>query len=154
MTEIYQRLEPDGQLRTINLLTVVRMEDPSDPTDSPWRVQRVGSSISAKEWEGQLIALAETLNNLEEQKHALITDLLKVKETQRSLQEDLRNFSTFEQICNSGMLRNFKIDSESPFAQVILSLLQQTMELQISHLQSRRQDGPDGTNIRTSVPEG
>jgi len=80
------------------------------------------------------------LNYLEELVLSLTAELAKVKEKERSLREDLTQFSTFEQICNSGMLRNFKIDSESDFAKVILSLLQQTMELQISHLDGTKAD--------------
>jgi hypothetical protein len=76
------------------------------------------------------------LVQLEESRAKLEAELQEVKNQVKSLQQDLISFSTFEQICNSGMLRNFKIDPESEFAQTILELLKQTMELQIGHLQA------------------
>jgi hypothetical protein len=99
-----------------------------------WRVGVQHPIADVAEHRHHLEQMAILLNELEASKanlEAKLTEVLKVNE---SLRQDLSNFSTFEQICNSGMLRNFKIDSESPFAQTILSLLQRTMELQISHL--------------------
>jgi Asp-tRNA(Asn)/Glu-tRNA(Gln) amidotransferase C subunit len=89
----------------------------------------------------ELPEVADYLNELEDTLASQATELSNVKEQLRSLREDLSQFSTFEQICNSGMLRNFKIDSESEFAKVILKLLQQTMELQINHLTERSDRG-------------
>lgn len=86
--------------------------------------------------ERELPEVAHYLNELEELTASQAAELSNVKEQLRSLREDLSQFSTFEQICNSGMLRNFKIDSESEFAQTILKLLQSTMELQIHHLKA------------------
>jgi len=85
----------------------------------------------------------DLLNDRERTIAQLEADLTEVTKTCKSLREDLSNFSTFEQICNSGMLRNFKIDSESDFAQTILQLLQRTMELQISHLERAPESQPD-----------
>lgn len=78
--------------------------------------------------------IAKRLSKLEESKANLERQVQEDKEELASLREEVKLFSTFEQICNSGMLRNFKIDPEGDFAQVILGLLQRTMELQINHL--------------------
>ena len=82
----------------------------------------------------ELGEISDYVNELEARNTAIEVELTEVKEQMRSLRQDLHSFSTFEQICNSGMLRNFKIDAESEFAQTILGLLQKTMELQIHHL--------------------
>lgn len=153
MEELHGVYPPEGPLVSIILRTVDRVVDPEAPGDSPWRVKRLPLRSSIEEWDKSLERVAHQLNELEAQKHDLIAELLKVRETERSLREDLTNFSTFEQICNSGMLRNFKIDAESPFAQVILSLLQQTMELQLSHLQKEHTNGASDPQLRTPVPE-
>jgi chromosome segregation ATPase len=119
---------------------------------APYWVESCPSRTTLEEHVEHLEELAETLNDLEASKAQLEADLTDVLETCKSLREDLSNFSTFEQICNSGMLRNFKIDSESPFAQVILRLLQQTMELQLSHL--RREHEPEPRiDVPTALPE-
>ena len=97
---------------------VARVEDPG-LEETSWRLFQ---------------AFVAYVNELEEAKHNLETELLKERELRISLQEDVRQFNTFEQICNSGMLRNFKIDSEGDFGRTILGLLQKTMELQIDHL--------------------
>jgi hypothetical protein len=89
----------------------------------------------------ELPEVAHYLNELEETTASQATELSNVKEQLRSLREDLSQFSTFEQICNSGMLRNFKIDADSEFAQTILKLLQSTMELQINHLKGSTDRG-------------
>jgi hypothetical protein len=101
----------------------------------------------------------KTWNNLEEVANKVLYLETKVatQETQMredraelaSLREEVKLFSTFEQICNSGMLRNFKIDPEGDFAQVILGLLQRTMELQINHLA-----GPAARSGRPKLIQG
>ena len=102
-----------------------------------WTDERVRESLTET---------AQHLTNLEAHAATLEEQLAEERKLRKSLQEDLRQFSTFEQICNSGMLRNFKIDSESDFAQTILGYLQQTMELQINHLRQElpQKRGPEG----------
>lgn len=102
-----------------------------------WKLSYHEGSWTLNEVEDDLQEVRDRLNYLEAKVADLEPRIAKEVEHRRSLQEDLLKFSTFEQICNSGMLRNFKIDSDSDFAQVILELLQQTMELQIGHLQQR-----------------
>lgn len=106
------------------------------PTESgrPRWKRSTGRNVSWQEYRDHLDEICDTLNFLEEDKARLVTELQESRESLSSLRQELQHFSTFEQICNSGMLRNFKIDSESDFAQTILKLLQQTMELQISLL--------------------
>lgn len=101
-----------------------------------WRVGPQHPQPEVAEQRIHLEQMADYVTELEATRARLEAELLEEKKVCKSLREDLSNFSTFEQICNSGMLRNFKIDSESPFAQVILRLLQRTMELQISHLEA------------------
>jgi hypothetical protein len=111
--------------------------------NSEWRV---GTTHPRLDVEGHRLNLEQTcdlLNSLEKTKAQLEADLTEAQKTLRSLQEDLSSFSTFEQVCNSGMLRNFKIDSESQFAQTILSLLQRVMELQISLLDPKTTERPE-----------
>lgn len=93
----------------------------------------------------QLRAVAKHLNELEIRAHNQAVELQEGREKLASLLEEVKLFSTFEQICNSGMLRNFKIDPESDFAQVILGLLQRTMELQIDTLVGERSGPKRGT---------
>jgi len=110
-----------------------------------WRLSFHRTGVTFREHEDDLQRILDVLNTLEEARAYLKAELQEVEETCKSLREDLSNFSTFEQICNSGMLRNFKIDSESEFAKVILSLLQRTMELQIDHLQAETEpNSPEG----------
>jgi len=94
----------------------------------------------------QLQEAANRMNYLENSKDKLERQVQEDKEELASLREEVKLFSTFEQICNSGMLRNFKIDPEGDFAQVILGLLQRTMELQINHLA-----GPSWTVAKTPL---
>lgn len=109
------------------------------PIGLRWQPRMLYYTTDARaEQESRLRQTSDLLNVLEVTVTALAAELSQVQELMRSLREDLHNFSTFEQICNSGMLRNFKIDSESEFAQTILSLLQRTMELQIHHLEVRQ----------------
>jgi chromosome segregation ATPase len=103
-----------------------------------WEVRGGFPQPTVEEHRIHLEQIAAHLNDLEAELAQRNADLQEACETIKSLRQDLNNFSTFEQICNSGMLRNFKIDSESPFAQTILSLLQRTMELQISHLHAEQ----------------
>ena len=100
-----------------------------------WRAHREASKAASQQAGENARDIAAKLNSLEEEVARLESRLVEEQKLRMSLQEDVRQFSTFEQICNSGMLRNFKIDQESDFAQTILSLLKQTMELQIEHLQ-------------------
>ena len=103
-----------------------------------WFLTKAGNlsnlGIEDKGLQKELNEISDHVNDLEESEAKLEAELQEVKEQMRSLRQDLHSFSTFEQICNSGMLRNFKIDTESEFAQTILGLLQKTMELQIHHL--------------------
>lgn len=75
------------------------------------------------------------LNDLEDRIRTLEASLTKEEEHRKSLQQDLRQFSTFEQICNSGLLRNFKLEAEGEIGQAILGMMLRTMELQLGHLQ-------------------
>lgn len=143
--------ETTGRLVPINLRKVIRSEDPDRPTVL-YRVGRFPLRVSTQEYDEHMEELVSLLNGLETAKAQLEAELTEVQETCKSLREDLSNFSTFEQICNSGMLRNFKIDSESPFAQVILRLLQQTMELQLSHLRRDHESDPEPP-VRTTLPK-
>jgi len=105
-----------------------------------WTLQRVRSNTANRKRQEETLSKVPTLlNELEESKAQLEAELQRTCEIAESLRKDLVHFSTFEQICNSGMLRNFKIDSESDFAQTILKLLQQTMELQIQLLSAQAQ---------------
>ena len=116
-----------------------------------WKAHREFSR-TAKEQAGENArSVANSLNDLEEEVARLRSRLVEEQKLRMSLQEDVRQFSTFEQICNSGMLRNFKIDSESDFAQTILSLLERTMELQIGHLQpTTAGEGRQGDHLRSA----
>jgi len=104
-----------------------------------WVARMQHPAIKGSDWE-TFRTTAAYLNELEAAKRNLEAALQEERKLRASLQEDVRQFNTFEQICNSGMLRNFKIDPEGDFGQTILSLLQRTMELQISHL--GKQTGP------------
>jgi len=96
------------------------------------------------------------LNELEDSKRILEAELSKEKKLRKSLQEDLRQFSTFEQICNSGILRNFKIDAEGTTGQTILRMMLRTMELQLSHLgdtpenEAPAEEGEDSQPLRAA----
>jgi len=105
-----------------------------------WHVRAQFPKPEIAQHRHHLEQIADLLNEQEATIARLSQELSEVLKDCKSLREDLSSFSTFEQICNSGMLRNFKIDSESPFAQTILSLLQRTMELQISHLSDQIPD--------------
>jgi hypothetical protein len=98
-----------------------------------WVAKMQHPAFADSNWE-KFRTVAAYLNELEATKHRLEAELQEEKKLRISLQEDVRQFNTFEQICNSGMLRNFKIDPEGDFGLTILSLLQRTMELQIQHL--------------------
>jgi len=100
-----------------------------------WKANREYSTAAKQQAGENARVIAAKLNSLEEEVARLESRLVEEQKLRMSLQEDVRQFSTFEQICNSGMLRNFKIDQESDFAQTILNLLKRTMELQIGHLQ-------------------
>jgi len=108
-------------------------------------VYKVGYSESShgsrEKTQENLNEVAKRLTYLEESKANLERQVQEDKEELASLREEVKLFSTFEQICNSGMLRNFKIDPDSGFAQVILGLLQRTMELQIDHLAGPQKRG-------------
>jgi len=129
--------DPFGELKSNAFLAYHRIDS---PVGSRWRSgTHLQFTQSDRDWfNDRLERLTDQLNTYEETIALLEAELTSVHETARSLREDLVNFSTFEQICNSGMLRNFKIDSESEFAQTILNLLQQTMELQINHLNGQQ----------------
>lgn len=121
-----------------------------------WRVGSVGPGTTVEDHRKNLEQTSDLLNSLEVSKTRLEAELSEAQKTLKSLREDLSSFSTFEQICNSGMLRNFKIDSESEFAQTILRLLQRTMELQISLLDPsatpRRETSDENSSGTTGVP--
>jgi len=122
----------------------ILFKDPSSEASPEWVVAwRPWTDARVRE---SLTETAQHLTSLEEHAANLERQLSEERILRKSLQEDLRQFSTFEQICNSGMLRNFKIDSESDFAQTILGYLQQTMELQINHLKQElpQKRGPEG----------
>jgi chromosome segregation ATPase len=134
-----------GDLRPIRLWSLTRSSAPDPESKTHWKLGQMPLRSSTEDYRHHMEQTRSALNDLEATKARLEVELSEVTKTVRSLQEDLNNFSTFEQICNSGMLRNFKIDSESEFAQVILKLLQRTMELQISHLQQKVEDPDHGT---------
>jgi len=129
--------DPHGELKTNAFLAY---HDSNLPAGFRWHSgTHLQFTQSDRKWfQDRMDRITDQLNTYEATIARLETELTSVHETARSLREDLVNFSTFEQICNSGMLRNFKIDSESEFAQTILNLLQQTMELQINHLNGHR----------------
>jgi hypothetical protein len=134
-------LAPESQERQIGMKDfrpqTVWSSVPAEDGSRRWSVGWY-SFESQSDYEGHLNKAVSRLNELEETTVSLSAKLAEEQALRKSLQEDLQQFSVFEQICNSGMLRNFKIDSESDFAQVILKLLQQTMELQVSHLTQRK----------------
>lgn len=136
MPQDYGNFE-SGSLRPIRLWTFQR-NNPERQGNNRWWVGNLRSEVSQEDHRKNLEEICALLNDLEETTANQRAKLQEVEEKLKSLSEDLKSFSTFEQICNSGMLRNFKIDSESDFARTILNLLQQTMELQISHLNSGR----------------
>jgi uncharacterized coiled-coil protein SlyX len=109
-----------------------------------------GSRLSQQDHRNNLNEICDFLNEREATIAQLRAEMLEVTKELGSLRQDLTSFSTFEQICNSGMLRNFKIDSESEFAKTILNLLQRTMELQISHLRSEPSPPTKGQSDETS----
>lgn len=105
------------------------------PQQGVWKVGRSESNHRPQEQTLEnLNEIAQRITKLEASKANLESQLQEDRAELTSLREEVKLFSTFEQICNSGMLRNFKIDPEGDFAQVILGLLQRTMELQINHL--------------------
>jgi hypothetical protein len=121
--------------RREDLVTIFLERQQLEGYPQEWRtVSYSGNRRTLEDFQGSQELAAKTLNDQEATIAHLRAELLASEQQRRSLLEDLSQYSTFEQICNSGMLRNLKIDSESPFAQTILSLLQKTMELQISHL--------------------
>jgi len=134
-TDVPSTYDSPGKLVPIQLWTFQR-NDPDRDGNEHWRVGSPGSWISQQGHRDNLNKTCDLLNDQEATIARLRAEMSEVTKELGSLREDLKSFSTFEQICNSGMLRNFKIDSESPFAQTILNLLQRTMELQISHLDS------------------
>jgi hypothetical protein len=100
-----------------------------------YRVSETWSSRDSKKKSREnLVEIALKVTTLEQRNASLEEQLREDRAELTSLREEVKLFSTFEQVCNSGMLRNFKIDPEGDFAKVILGLLQRTMELQITHL--------------------
>lgn len=153
MTDTLGIHDETGNLRPIRLWSLNRNSSPDLAPGDFWKMNQMPLRTSLDDYRHHMEQTRNSLNDLEASKARLEAELTEVTKTVRSLREDLNNFSTFEQICNSGMLRNFKIDSESEFAQVILKLLQRTMELQITHLQ---QDHPEPDTVReeqSNVPE-
>jgi len=105
--------------------------------------QREFLSLALERLQGQLKKMNKEIQSLKNQLQSKDRKLLEKVELVASLREEATQVSLFEQICNSGMLRNFKIDSESPFAQRILQFLETTMELQVrtlSRVESPRKD--------------
>jgi hypothetical protein len=142
----------DGKLHPIQLRKVESCQNEYGAISRPFTVGRLPLKVSLQEYEDHMDEVVNMLNDFDEARADLEQKLHDVQEDNRSLREDLKIFSTFEQICNSGMLRNFKIDSSSDFAQVILRLLQRTMELQISHL-GGTVDAPQPGPVQSSLPE-
>lgn len=134
--------------RNRDSLVTIFLERHTSETESYWRTTSYnGNRRTLEDFQGSQELAAKTLNDQEATIAHLRGELLESEKLRKSLSEDLSQYSTFEQICNSGMLRNLKIDSESPFAQTILSLLQRTMELQIAHL------SPAGTTDSSEAPD-
>jgi hypothetical protein len=152
-TETYGSYDLPGKMSPVLLWKFLRSDLQKDGNNQ-WRVGNYGTNISQQEHRNNLNLICDLLNEHEATIAQQRAEMLKVEEQLKSLQEDLKSFSTFEQICNSGMLRNFKIDSESDFAQTILSLLQRTMELQISHLHQKSLPPTKEQNDETPDPDG
>jgi len=148
--EVYGSYDLPGRMTPINLWKFQR-NNPEREGNDRWWVGNCGSRTSQEEHRNNLNETCDLLNNLEATIAQQRAEMLEVTEQLKSLRQDLTSFSTFEQICNSGMLRNFKIDSESDFARTILSLLQRTMELQISHLRSEPSPPTKGQSDETAT---
>jgi len=103
-----------------------------------YKVGPPGSWPAESDQKRNLEEVASTLNLQAARIESLGEELSEAKKLIKSLSEDLTQFSAFEQICNSGLLRNLKVDGESDFAQTLLGLLQSTLELQVSHLKARK----------------
>jgi hypothetical protein len=94
--------------------------------------------LSEEDRQRNLREVASLLNLQNAKIESQAEELSEAKKLIKSLSEDLTQFSAFEQICNSGLLRNLKVDGESDFAQTLLGLLQSTLELQVSHLKAKQ----------------